>query len=590
MAISHIQVRDARDRLIDILGIGQTYPLRDVSVHDEQLMVAFNTSAKVPIEPSQSGVVYQFYDKDDKPVERTKGVPASVEGNGETAIIETPKLQDDVTYSIRARKLQTGRAVRLCRTATIKVGLDSTLQAWIRDASLLEPTSESPDPTAARIISYGGRVTVELKNSQEGVDYRLVSLTDRGPQQDPEQVELSGSFLFQTTTQFSAQLDKERLPDDLRKVFQDNEIALSNRLVVAAETKSKTWMVTDRDKGKAYVVSLKADQLVVYSAAVLRGDLTNIILPTEAILEDTDIRIRAIKTFDPSENRATQTALLDIALPLKVRANTALQVSVDSAIVDFNKQAVVTVDATQRSASYGIFVRKIPDRDFVHGATSAADVVKVPVPGKPDAQIPKPEGGDAAKIPAGYTNTGDFQPGSGGKLSFTIPALTDDSMVIIQARKEHKATDVVTSSIILVHPAAILVRPNPSPQLKVQALAGRDPAAGAIQVSGGQPGVFYFFSAGTGGATIDKPAYFHKHDDDDPAINKGINQLNIEVDFVIAQDPASKAPDLTRTPPELPVLEIGAVQSQTLSLVRAEKAQTGVQIDIGQDVTIQPAG
>ena len=34
MAITHIHVRDARDRLIDLLGIGQTYPLRDLAVRE----------------------------------------------------------------------------------------------------------------------------------------------------------------------------------------------------------------------------------------------------------------------------------------------------------------------------------------------------------------------------------------------------------------------------------------------------------------------------------------------------------------------------------------------------------------------------
>ncbi len=68
MATTHIHIRDARDRLIDLLGIGQTYPLRDLTVRDEQLTVAFNTSAKVPIEPSQMDVKYQLYGKDNTPV------------------------------------------------------------------------------------------------------------------------------------------------------------------------------------------------------------------------------------------------------------------------------------------------------------------------------------------------------------------------------------------------------------------------------------------------------------------------------------------------------------------------------------------
>src|SRR4026207_903313 len=37
----HIYARAARDRIIDLLGIGETYPVRDVTVDEEQLTVDF---------------------------------------------------------------------------------------------------------------------------------------------------------------------------------------------------------------------------------------------------------------------------------------------------------------------------------------------------------------------------------------------------------------------------------------------------------------------------------------------------------------------------------------------------------------------
>src|SRR5262245_47730482 len=287
MAITHIHVRDARDRLIDLLGIGQTYPLRDLAVRDEQLTVAFNTSAKVPIEPSQLGVVYQLHDRDNKPV-----VGAEVPGSGDRAITETPKIHDDITYTIYAKKLLSGRDTYLRETATVKVGLDITLQAWMRNAAPLDPASENPAPTDPCIVDYGASVEVELKNSQEGVDYRLVALADASPGSEPQETEVS--------------------------------------------------------------------------VADVRGDLRNIVLRSTALFEDTDIRIRATKIFDPAEHRPQQTALLDIVLPLKVRANPALQVVVEPSIVDFNQQATIAIANTQRSARYQVYIRTIPDRDFVH--------------------------------------------------------------------------------------------------------------------------------------------------------------------------------------------------------------------------------
>jgi hypothetical protein len=501
---THIHVRDARDRLIDLLGIGQTYPLQDLAVRDEQLTVAFNTAAHIPIENSQKGVLYQLHDKDNTLVTRTPagaqgaGVPVQAEGNGDTILLETYKIQEDVTFKIRARKLQSGREAYLHQTATVKVGLDVTLQAWIRDVPLLEPTSERPAPTDPRIISYGTSVEVEISNSQEGVDYHLVSATASGQ---------------------------------------------------AAEE--------------------------VLSVASGRGNLHDITLRTKPISEDTDLRIRATKTFDPAENRDSQTALLDSVLPLKVRANPALQVAVASAIVDFQQATTVTIAETQRSVHYQIFLRPIPDRDFVHTSVPAAEVLTVPVAGKPDVQVHKPERGDVWATPPGYTAASVPQPGTGGALAFTTPALTDDSLLIVQASKEHQAAHVVSSAIQLEQTAVILVRPNPAPALR---LVPVEPAATsrAFQVFDGQPGVFYSFRREPERTALGLPVYFHQKDETDQTVNKGLDQLMIDVDFVVAAE----------EPPAAPILETGVLPAGTICSVLAVKAQTGVEVELAQSIRL----
>src|SRR5437868_14357261 len=107
--MSDIQVRDARDRLIDLLGIAQTYPLSDLPVPDERLTVAFNTTAKIVIEYSQPDVLYQLRYKGE-PVTRTAqgakgaGAPIDAQGNGATILLETYKIQDDVTFEVYARQ------------------------------------------------------------------------------------------------------------------------------------------------------------------------------------------------------------------------------------------------------------------------------------------------------------------------------------------------------------------------------------------------------------------------------------------------------------------------------------------------------
>src|SRR6185295_5439231 len=127
---THIQVRDARDRLIDLLQFGQTYPLQDLAVRDEQLTVAFNTPAKIPIENSQKDVLYQLYYKQalvkrDVGGKKGAGEPIEAQGNGETILLETDTIQDDITFEILASKQGPRREAYLHQTATVKVGLDT---------------------------------------------------------------------------------------------------------------------------------------------------------------------------------------------------------------------------------------------------------------------------------------------------------------------------------------------------------------------------------------------------------------------------------------------------------------------------------
>ena len=48
-----IRLRGSRDRLVDLLGFGETYPLQDVSVRAEDLIVPIGTTAKIPVDPGQ---------------------------------------------------------------------------------------------------------------------------------------------------------------------------------------------------------------------------------------------------------------------------------------------------------------------------------------------------------------------------------------------------------------------------------------------------------------------------------------------------------------------------------------------------------
>ncbi|MFO1430279.1 MAG: hypothetical protein U1F76_09085 [Candidatus Competibacteraceae bacterium] len=491
---THILVRDARDQLIDLLKIGQTYPLRDLAV-TSLIMVVFNIAAKIPIANSQAGVTYQLCDKDYKAIDGY-----SQEGTGGELLLETPPIREDSFFKIQAIKQQTKRAqfLLLPQPVEVKVGLDTTLTAGILDAPLLDPV-ENPPFNAPRIVDYGASVEVEIHHSQEKVDYCLVYL--------------SGT---------------------------DREIELS--------------------------------------LAHKQGDLSTIVLKTQAVVEDIDIRIRATKTF---ENLPTQTALLDAVLPLKVRANQNLAVSVVEPAIDFKGTATLNIAASQASTQYRLYVRRIPDSEFIHGIPNTV-VLTVPVEGKPDVQVKKPEPPPALwETPPGYEPAGECKPGNGGELALTIAGLSTDSLIIVQAQKAHQYSKTITSAVQLQPAVVVLVRPDPARQLRLRAQQENDVIQGPIQVLGGQPGVFYHFRTAPDGNALGLPVYFHQTDDADPAQNKGVGRLTLEVDLVVTPPlPPAKVqayPGLAFVPPEPPTLDIDTLPTDTQLFIQAVKAQTGLE-------------
>ena len=160
-------LRAARDRLVDVLGLGDTYPLTDLDVPAGQLKVAFGGIAKIRIVDAQIGVDYHLF--------HPKGVPLGdayrKPGSGTELTIESPVVNEDVTYRILATKLPvdaTRPAPRFLNLgAPVKVGIDTALPVKILNAT-------PPDPAHPWIVAYDGSVDVQIDNTQEGVQYSLV--------------------------------------------------------------------------------------------------------------------------------------------------------------------------------------------------------------------------------------------------------------------------------------------------------------------------------------------------------------------------------------------------------------------------------
>lgn len=526
-----VPVRSARNRLIDLLGIGDTYPLTDLNVVADQLKVPFGSTAKIPIENAQAGVTYELCDPQGQPL----GDKFKADGHDGTLVIETPQVSQNVTYRIRAtKKPASGMSPQNSRfldeTAPVQVGLDRTLVIEIASYTtpaapapvpvpLLDPAIANPRPSDPRIVPFGAFVNVRVNNSQEGVQYSL--------------------------------------------------------------------MLDGKDAGGVAVT----------------GDLAAIILPAGPISEDTVIQVRATKTFLAADNRVPETEPLDATLYLKVSANPALAVSVDSsAIVDYQRAATVTVAGAQRSAKYRAYVHAIRDQEFVRGATADEGIVIVPVAGKPSVQVLKPARSDAWRTPAGYAPTGDSPvPGTGGDLKFTVKALEEDTIVIVQAIKDHQvdstnpASATIPSAIGLEQAAVVLVRPDPGRALTLRLAVLGAQTGDAMQVSNGQPGVFYYFRQAPAGAEFPLPAYFHKRDDQDTTQNKGVGQLGVQIDFAVATDrdaaPAGRQGDPSGLFPRPPLLNITPVASGSSLSSRAVKAQTAVEtpMTIAAQIAAVPA-
>jgi hypothetical protein len=290
-----------------------------------------------------------------------------------------------------------------------------------------------------------------------------------------------------------------------------------------------------------------------------------------------------------SADKEAKSKRLDAKLYLKVRANPALAVSVAPVIVDYRGGAKLTLGGTQRSAVYRAYTRMIPDADFVRGPADANAIAAASVSG---LQVRKPDPDEVWHTPEGYTAVGDAVQGTGGALVLPLDDLREDTMVLVQAAKAHKidvsrADSPALASAVRVNDAAVvLVRPDPARGLKVVLVPAGAATAAALQAFDGQPGVFYYFTP-AGGAELPVAAYFHKRDSGDTSQNKGVDQLALGIDLVVAADGEPVATDPAFAVPVGPLIDVVAVAVGDHLSVRAVKAQTALEAKMTHDAVVE---
>lgn len=504
----HLRLRDARDRLIELLGLGRTYPLRDLPV-PARLMVPPNLPTAIPVDHTQRGVVYTLCD-------RTTGAPILVdgerlelEGTGGRILLPTPPITKDFTFRILATKLAgkdtpQRREAWLHGVVVVQEGVDPTVVARLR-LPPLDPDVVAPKPDDARIADHGALVEVEILDSQEGIVYELVDDADR-----------------------------------------DDVVSLQPVL------------------GKSGVV----------------------VLATTAT-EDIDLRVRGTRPGDDDQPGGLRRALLDLVLPLRVRADATLLVTPQPGptLAHADPQAALHLAATQTSASYRLWRRRVRDRDFVLADPPGVATLAVPGDDGHTIRIARP----VQPIPwSDLEPVGPALPGTGGPLVLPLAAPVADACLFVQAIKRHRkrpgGEDRIVTTVQLTHVQPIFVRPDPARVLHLEAAPAGDPTT-AVQLRGGQPGVYYQLRDGD--VLLGAPAYFHQRDDLDPQLNKGLDQLVLAADFAIARtDPDPQDPG--QAPPLPPVVDLPPPAPDAVLRLRARKAFSGLLAELQRVVTLPP--
>lgn len=510
-SLTALKLRGSRDRIIDLLQLGETYPLVDTQVTAQYEKVIFGARPILLVTPSQVGVRYTLYS-------RGAVVSPSVEGTGETIAITGPVMNEARSFRVFAEKIDhPQRRLFLDESVTISVGVRTDLPVTFL------PADASPPFAAGRrevfqLIDYGRSVVVLIRDSQSGISYELV--------------------------------DQRRYETD----------------------KQNASLAKKTDHGS--------------SAGVL-GNGGEIRLESIELTEDVVIGIRARRSVS---GQLQSDDALDTKLSVAVRANPRLRVEArESIFADFASTATLTIDRSQSTVLYSAQIRRLSDLDFLLEAPKSTQILTATVPGEPDVMVLDPRAsGWPAQTDSGLPANGTVA-GRDGEVELVVGPIMDDCVVVVTAVKDHSAVIDIQmdrewlaprqSRIPLTQAVLILARPQPVPAMSLQLQPDEPGSPPRLLVAGGEPGVLYRFYIQANDHEIGA-AYFHKTQVNDSSVNRGLELLRIENDFIIPRDPVrdrGAAPlDLSRQRPPDPELYLSALPAEPTLFVMARKLRTGV--------------
>jgi hypothetical protein len=495
-----LRLRDRRDRLLSLLGIGLPWPLRGIPFKEEQVMVATGKSAAIELRYSQPGVSYQLVE-----VASGAAVGEAAAGNDGPLILTTPAISRDLILRVQASVLPPSpvatangrlRSTLVVGEILVVEGVDPGLPLRLLDLTqnplpLLHPEG------AALLAHHGQRLLVEMAASQEGVVYEVIDNAQR------------------------------KTPFANQKPLSAKVTGTSGPIVL---------------------------------------ELTS---PAD---EDQDLTVRA--TLDRQRGRAKSEdrQVLLAVLPLRVRANADVSITLARAVLEPEEQSLLLVgDArtpSQSSVSYKAWSLPftIDDLLFLDDLPQPAGQQINTLPPVLDGQLSLPPADRRLRTPvlpapADPTLTGWIgrgQPkkgtdgqqkaGNEGQLQLSLGQAKADTYLAVIASKQHSlgpagstwAGTSAASQVLIKQLVSQLIRPDPSQRLALVADTAGIDATGVGSVPsrwllhGGEPGCLYSFLARGDGQPLALPVYVHRQTADSPPAARGIGWLRLELDLALA--------------------------------------------------------
>jgi len=270
-------------------------------------------------------------------------------------------------------------------------------------------------------------------------------------------------------------------------------------------------------------------------------------LRSDNLREDVDLLVRGTRLLDAAGLQQT-TGYLSPVVPLRVRANAAMSVTLAEPVIDPNSPILVWIgdDAVPSSGSvaYGGWTLPLRPEDWVWKDVSAT-VGTVLLPSPPPADAPADAGWRQRDLPLPGTD-GVRTQGCGGRLRLALGPAGGDCALALIANKEHRLfpfsspdTTRVTTRVRLSTMVMQAVRPDPDRRLALVA------DACGWRLAGGEPGCAYSVLRKANGSPLGAPVSVPQRTSDTPPSDWGIGRLRVSVDLAVAGD---TGPGLDRGP------------------------------------------